>query len=59
MARQSELIRWAAECDFLMKLASDAKEKQIFKRLRDTWIALAHDSPNLSVFEEGMSWSIH
>ena len=48
MDRGAVLLKWAAECDVLMNLASDPKDKQIYKRLRDTWIALAHHSPNLS-----------
>jgi hypothetical protein len=31
-----------------MNLAADPGRKQIYKRLRDAWIALAHNSPNLS-----------
>jgi hypothetical protein len=48
MNREAVLLRWAAECDVLMNLASDPKDKQIYKRLRDTWIALAHNAPTSS-----------
>jgi hypothetical protein len=75
MDRASVLLRWAAECDVLMNLVSDPRDKQIYKRLRDTWIALAHHSPNLSyeimdaeiaaveevqsIFGQGKSGTIH
>ena len=75
MDRGSVLLRWAAECDVLMNQASDPRDRQIYKRLRDTWMALAHHGPNLSyeivdidieaveevesVFDQGKSGSIH
>jgi hypothetical protein len=75
MDREAVLLKWAAECDVLMNLATDPKDKQIYKRLRDTWIALAHQCPNLSyeimdadfstveevqsIFDQGRNGSIH
>lgn len=47
MARQSDLLWVAAVCRRLMVLSVDPKEKQRFKQLRDAWIALAHEGPDL------------
>jgi hypothetical protein len=72
---RSDLLRRAAECDVLMQLAADRRDKQIFRQLRDTWIALAHHGPNFSyeiieagiaaveglqsVFDQGTNGTIH
>ncbi len=49
MGRQSELFRRAAECERLMHLAARPAKKQLFKQMRDMWIQLANECPNLSV----------
>lgn len=47
MVKQSGLLLLAAECGRLMDLSVDAKQRQRYKQLRDAWIALAHDRPDL------------
>jgi hypothetical protein len=64
MARQSDLLLRAAVCGRLMDLSVDVKQRQRFKALRDAWIALAHDGPDLSgetvaAFVECRDGSIH
>ncbi len=49
MGRQSELFRRAAECERLMDLAASRTRKGLFKQMRDIWIQLANECPNLSV----------
>jgi hypothetical protein len=46
MSRQSKLFDRAANCERLMNLSSVNKE--IFKQLRDMWIALANESTSMS-----------
>lgn len=46
MLRHEWLWR-AAVCGRLMDLSIDPGQKQRFKQLRDSWIALAHDGPDL------------
>ena len=75
MSSRSGLFRRAIECERLMNLSSNPAKKQIFKQLRDMWIALADESRSLSrraiaegiaaieeiqsAFEDGMSKSVH
>ena len=64
MTRQSDLLLRAAVCGRLMDLSVDANQKQRFKQLRDAWIALAHDGPDLrgetvAAFVECQNGSIH
>jgi hypothetical protein len=64
MVRQSDLLVRAAICGRLMDLTVDAKQRQRFKELRDAWIALAHDGPDLhgeavAAFVECRDGSIH
>jgi hypothetical protein len=64
MARQSDLLLRAAVCGRLMNLSVDAKQRQRYKQLRDAWIALAHDRPDLcgeaiTNFAECQDGSIH
>jgi hypothetical protein len=44
MISQAELFRRAAECERLMDLASDPKMREVFKHVREVWIALADDN---------------
>jgi len=46
MSRQSKLFGRAANCERLMNLSS--VNKDIFKQLRDMWIALANESTSMS-----------
>ena len=46
MNRQSKLFDRAAKCERLMNLSSVNKE--IFKQLRDMWIALANECTRMS-----------
>ena len=46
--QQSELFRQAEECDRRVKVVSDPGRKEIYSRLRDMWIWLAYERPNLS-----------
>ena len=48
VSNQAELLRRAVECEGLMDLASAPKMKKLLKQVRETWIALADESPNLS-----------
>lgn len=48
MAEQIELLNRAAECERLIKLATDPVETGTLKQLHDLWIALASDSTMLS-----------
>jgi hypothetical protein len=47
VATQSDLFRRAADCERLMNLATNPKKKKSFGLLRDMWIMLAEESPNL------------
>ena len=48
MSRQLQLFARAAECECLMRVASDPVRRQNLKRLRDMWIVLASESRWLS-----------
>jgi hypothetical protein len=47
VAMQSDLLRRAEECERLMDLAINPKKKESFGLLRDMWMMLAREYPNL------------